>query len=301
MGIRKLLISLVSIGIITFVVIPLILIEIGKHQIHDSDIPQHELLFESDKPKTILAFFPHPDDEVTVAGTLMKMKDAGHKIILVCLTKGEAAETGGKFSKDELAKTHTVEMQHAAEIIGADYLELMDFPDSALQQLGLEKIKAIASEMIRKFKPDVLLSYDSKVGLYGHPDHRLTGLAMEELFKENNSTPTFTPVKLFQVTLSPKQIQLALKLSSSFQKHYPTDLSKGLPKPIFFINTTPYFDRVLQVIYGHESQAETLKDLIPYHDIIPVFIYSRIFDREYFHEVKPKKPSRNLEMAFKNK
>ena len=295
---KKLVISLVSIGIIMFVVIPLILIEVGKSQLHDSDIPQQELLFESDEPKTIMAFFPHPDDEVTVSGTLMKMKDAGHRVILVCLTKGEAAETGGKYSRDELSKIRTLEMQHAAETIGADHLELLDFPDSGMDQLGLEQIKAIAAEMIRKFKPDVLLSYDSKVGLYGHPDHRLTGLALDELFLEQSGKTDFTPQDLYQVTLSPKQIRLALKLSEGFQTHYPADLSQGLPAPDFSINTTAYFDRVLKVIYGHESQAETLKDLLPYHDKVPAVIYSRIFDREYFHEVKAKKPFRNVGMAI---
>lgn len=296
---RKLIISIISIGIITLVVIPLILIEVGKSKLHDSDIPQHELLFESEEPKTILAFFPHPDDEVTVSGTLMKMKNSGHRIVLVCLTKGEAAETGGKYSRDELAKIRAVEMRHAADVIGADHLELLEYSDSGMEQLGIEKIKSIAGEMIYKFQPDVLLSYDSKVGLYGHPDHRLTGLAMEELFLEKVGQSNFSAEKLFQVTLSPKQIQLALKLSEGFQKHYPKDLTKGLPKPDFSINTTHYFSRVLEVIYGHESQTETLKDLLPYHDKVPAFIYSRIFDREYFHEVKPKKPSRNVGMAFK--
>ena len=295
---RKLIISLMSIGIITFVVIPLILIQFGKSQLHDSNIPQHEFLFESSEPKTIMAFFPHPDDEVTVSGTLMKMKDAGHRIILVCLTKGEAAETGGKYSKDELARIRADEMQHAAEIIGADRLELLEYADSGMEQLGLEKIKSIASEMIRKFKPDVLVSYDSQIGLYGHPDHQLTGLAVEELFLEYGIKSDFNPVKLFQVTLSPKQIKLALKLSEGFQKHYPKDLTQGLPSPDFSINTRPYFGRVLEVIYGHQSQAETLKDLLPYHDKVPAFIYSRIFDREYFHEVKAKKPSPDTRMAL---
>ncbi|MDR7128335.1 LmbE family N-acetylglucosaminyl deacetylase [Algoriphagus sp. 4150] len=296
---RRLIISLLIIGTITLVVVPLILIQVGKSQLHDSEIPQHELLFQSDGPKTILAFFPHPDDEVTVSGTLMKMKDAGHRIILVCLTKGEAAETEGKYSREELGQVRTLEMQNAAQTIGADHLELLDYSDSGMEKLGLDSLKSIAEKLITQFKPDVLVSYDSKVGLYGHPDHRLTGLAIEELFMKKFRGPNFTPQRLFQVTLSPKQIQLALKLSEGFQKHYPKDLTQGLPEPDFSINTTAYFDRVLQVIYGHESQAETLKDLLPYHDQVPSIIYSRIFDREYFYEVKPKKPPGNLRMAFR--
>ena len=97
-------------------------------------------------------------------------------------------------------------MHHAAKIIGADHLELLDFKDSGLENLGLDSIKLIAAQMIHQFKPNVLLSYDSKVGFYGHPDHRLTGLEIEEVFLEKSESPGFTPKKLFQVTLSPKQI-----------------------------------------------------------------------------------------------
>ncbi len=296
---KKFIISLVIIGIITAVVVPLILIQVGKSLLHDSAIPQHELLFRSDGQKTILAFFPHPDDEVTVSGTLMKMKEEGHRVILVCLTRGEAADTGGKYSEEELAEIRTKEMQFAAETIGADHLELLDYPDSGMGELGVDSIKAIAEKMIKQFEPDVLISYDSKVGLYGHLDHRLTGLAVEKVFAENLGKSDFSPQRLFQVTLSPKQIQMALKLSDGFQKYYPQEPDQGLPLPSFSINTTPYFGRVLKVIYGHQSQKETLKDLLPYHDKVPAFIYSRIFDREYFFEVKAKKPPGGFRMAFR--
>lgn len=39
-------------------------------------------------------------------------------------------------------------------------------------------------------------------------------------------------------------------------------------------------------MYAHESQKEVLKDLMPYHDKVPVWIYSRVFGREYFRQVK---------------
>ena len=286
MGIRKVVISLFILGIIVFAVIPLVLILVGRSQLHDKDIPQKEFLIESGDSKKILAFFPHPDDEVTVSGTLMKMIDAGHEVVLVCLTKGEAADTKRKYKREELAEIRTKEMRNAASMIGASHLELMNYPDGGMEALGIDSIKKIASKAIAEFEPNVLISYDSKVGLYGHPDHLLSGLALEELFLEKKSSPGFSPTQLFQVTLSPKQIQLALKLSSGFQKNYPKDLDKGLPRPDFSIETQPYFDRVLKVIYGHASQAETLKDLLPYHTKIPSLIYSRIFDREYFHEVK---------------
>jgi len=286
---KKGIFIILIIGII-IVMVPLVLIRVGNNQLHDSTIPEKENLIQVKNTVKILAFFPHPDDEVTVSGTLMKLIDDGHEVYLVTLTKGEAADVGGKYTRSELGKVRTAEMEHSADIIGAKELHVLDYPDGGLQDLGLPKIKDIALEWIDKIKPEVLISYDSKVGLYGHPDHKLTGLAIQEVFRGNAGKKNFTPKRLYQVTLSPEQIEVALKLSSGFQKNYPKDLSEGLPEPSFYIYTQEYFDRTLHVMKAHESQQEILKDLMPYHDVIPSWIYSRIFDREYFHEVKPIRP-----------
>lgn len=265
---------------------PFILILVGRSQLHDLDIPQKESLTDSNSKLRIMAFFPHPDDEVTVSGTLMNLIDQGHEVHLICLTKGEAGNSGEAYTKEELAGLRTLEMQRSAEIIGVENLHLLDYPDGGLSEMGLDSIKGIALHWMNQLQPDILMSYDSKVGLYGHSDHKLSGIAMEQVFREYKGKPDFSPAQLFQVTLSPKQIQIALKLSSGFQRNYPKDLNQGLPRPDFSVSTQPYFYRVLEVMKAHQTQQAVLKDLMPYHDQIPAWIYSRIFDREYFHEVK---------------
>ena len=144
----------------------------------------------------------------------------------------------------------------------------------------------VVHALIQDQKPDVLLSYDSKVGLYGHSDHRLTGEAVEQVFLKHRGEQGFVPKQLFQVTLSKKQIEVALKLSAGFQENYPKEPGKGLPAPDFSIGTQPYFSRTLQVMQAHQTQKKVLQDLMPYHDKVPQWIYSRVFDREYFREVR---------------
>ena len=176
---KKLLI--VSLGIIGFILLlsPWILILFGRNQLHDHDIPKQEQLVENDQKKRILVIFPHPDDEVTVAGTLMKLKDEGHEIHMVCLTRGEKGNSSGIEDEAQLANLRTEEMQKAADLIGADQLHLKNYPDSGLEKLVLDSLKEIVGRLIDEINPDVLISYDSKVGLYGHPYHRLTGLSVE--------------------------------------------------------------------------------------------------------------------------
>lgn len=283
---KKLLV--VSLGLIGFILLlsPWILILFGRNQLHDYDIPQQEQLVEKQPKHRILVVFPHPDDEVTVAGTLMKLKEDGHEIQMVCLTRGEKGKSSGIEDEVQLAKLRTDEMQKAAELIGADQLHMKNYPDNGLEKVGLDSLKEIVADLIREINPDVLISYDSRVGLYGHPDHRLTGQAVEEVFLENKGKTGFTPEEMYQVTLCKKQVKLALKLSAGFQKNYPEDPSQGLPKPDFSIQTQEFFPRTLDIMEAHETQQAVLRDLMPFHDKVPTWIYSRIFDREYFREVK---------------
>ena len=86
-------------GILGFLLVllvcsPLILIVWGRSMLHDSDVANREELIPSSPPKRVLAIFPHPDDEVTVAGTVMGLKAAGHQVTLVCFTRGEKGNEG---------------------------------------------------------------------------------------------------------------------------------------------------------------------------------------------------------------
>ena len=265
---------------------PFLLIYWGRGMLHDSDVPQREELIPSAAVQKILAIFPHPDDEVTVAGTVMGLKAAGHEVTLVCLTRGEKGNAAQIPSEEELARLRTAEMQRSAELLGVNQLIQLDYADGGISALGMDSLKSVVYALIQKNKPNVLLSYDSKVGLYGHSDHQLTGKAVEEVFLGYRGTTDFAPKQLFQVTLSKKQIEVALKLSAGFQKNYPKDPEKGLPAPDFSIGTQAYFSRTLKVMQAHQTQKKVLQDLMPYHDQVPQWIYSRIFDREYFREVR---------------
>jgi LmbE family N-acetylglucosaminyl deacetylase len=265
---------------------PLILIVWGRSMLHDSDVEKREELIPSSPKKNVLAIFPHPDDEVTVAGTVMGLKAAGHQVTLVCLTRGEKGNAANIPTEQELARLRTGEMQQSAQILGVDHLIQLDYADGGMDELGLDSLMKVVHALILDQKPDVLLSYDSKVGLYGHSDHRLTGEAVEQVFLKYRGEQGFVPNQLFQVTLSKKQIEVALKLSAGFQKNYPKEPGKGLPAPDFSIGTQPYFSRTLQVMQAHQTQKKVLQDLMPYHDKVPQWIYSRVFDREYFREVR---------------
>ena len=283
---KKIGIGVVLLFLVCFLFSPLILINWGNSMLHDDEVPQFDELIPLRPIQRVLAIFPHPDDEVTVAGTVLGLKAAGHQVTLVCLTRGEKGNAANIPSENELAHLRTLEMQRSAAILGVDSLIQLDYADGGMDKLALDSLMKVVLVLIQDQSPDVLLSYDSKVGLYGHSDHRLTGEAVEQVFLKYRGAQGFVPKQLFQVTLSKKQIAVALKLSAGFKENYPKVPEKGLPVPDFSIRTQPYFSSTLQVMQAHQTQKIVLQDLMPYHDKVPQWIYSRIFDREYFREVR---------------
>jgi LmbE family N-acetylglucosaminyl deacetylase len=205
---------------------------------------------------------------------------------LVYLTQGEAGPTNGLVAQSELGATRTKEIQQVGKILGVHALELFDFPDSGLKDVAIDTIKNVAVEMISKYQPDVLLSFDSEVGLYGHPDHRVASTALEEVYLQGKGSDGFSPKQYFQLTLSPKQIAIALEISPGFQKNYPKT-GRGLPPPDFSVRTTEHFSTLVHMMEAHATQQQVFRDLMPYREELPQFVYSRVFDREYFWEFRP--------------
>lgn len=112
----------------------------------------------------ILAIAAHPDDiELTCAGTLVQWKKRGGRFGILDLTRGEMGTRGD-------AATRDAEARRAAEILGAEFRETLNFQDGGLEKTRANELAII--EVIRREKPRlVLTSYPDD----RHPDHRRAG------------------------------------------------------------------------------------------------------------------------------
>jgi LmbE family N-acetylglucosaminyl deacetylase len=288
---EKILILLMGFSLIGFTLL-LSFLWIIRRQLQDDSIPVKEQLTE--KMGKVMFIFPHPDDEITCAGTLKKLDEQGIETILLTLTKGEAGPTSGLINeanasvkKAKLAQLREQELHSVGKLLGIDYLEILDFPDGGIQNIASEQIKATLLEKINYYQPSIIVSYDDRIGLYGHQDHILVARYLKELWLESRHNPNFSPSRLYQVTLPKPMIQTALKISETFQKNYPNHPEDGLPFPSIAINITQFGSYKRQAIETHRSQKDMLNDLQPYYDKFPPFIYFWVFDKEYFTEVNP--------------
>jgi bacillithiol biosynthesis deacetylase BshB1 len=108
----------------------------------------------------ILAIFAHPDDvELTVGGTMLRMKHLGHSIGVLDVTRGEMGTRGTVEGRAE-------EAVEAAKILKLDVRENLELSDGHVFADDHSRTKLV--QVLRRLKPKVLLTH--QLG-DPHPDH----------------------------------------------------------------------------------------------------------------------------------
>ena len=108
----------------------------------------------------ILAIFAHPDDvELTVGGTLLKMKSLGYKTGALDVTRGEMGTRG-------TVEGRAIEAEEAAKILKLDVRENLGLPDGHVFVTDDERTKLV--RVLRRLKPKILLTHQIDDP---HPDH----------------------------------------------------------------------------------------------------------------------------------
>ena len=124
---------------------------------------------------TTVFLHAHPDDEaIFTGGTLVRLKEAGHRTVVVLATNGD------EHPDSELARTRTAEAAAACALLGVDRVEHLGFGDSGLyaDQAGPDSfwradhdaVSARLADLLLDEAADALVVYDVG-GIYGHPDH----------------------------------------------------------------------------------------------------------------------------------
>lgn len=124
--------------------------------------------------RRILALFAHPDDELSVGGTLARAADDGAAVTLICATRGEAAtiyappEYGA--TADNLAEVRTRELECCCAALGIRDLRWLDWPDGRVAGLDPDQAVAQVVALLRAVRPQIMVTHPDHGG-YPHPDH----------------------------------------------------------------------------------------------------------------------------------
>lgn len=191
------------------------------------------VLFSQEKIN-IVVIGAHPDDcDVDAGGTAALYAKAGHNVLFVSLTNGDAGhhEKGGGV----LAKIRIAEAQEAGKRFGVKYI-VLDNHDGELMPTLKNRHDVI--RLIREWKADIVIGPRSNDY---HPDHRNTAIIVQDaayLVIVPNVAPDVEPLKSNPIFL------------------YAED---GFKKPIPFspditIDITDVFDQKIYAMAAHQSQ-----------------------------------------------
>lgn len=126
--------------------------------------------------KKVLVIGAHPDDPETAAGgTICLLTDAGHEVVCVYLTRGEAGIPGK--SHDEAAAIRVQEAEAACKVTGARPL-FMDQIDGATE-VNLDRYREMR-ELLEREKPDVVITHWP---IDGHRDHAVCGILVLDAWR----------------------------------------------------------------------------------------------------------------------
>lgn len=129
--------------------------------------------------RRVAAVCAQPDDETFGLGAIISsLVDAGARVDVVCLTRGEASALG---ATADLATSRASELRTAAGVLGVRRVTIADHPDGGLTTTGID----ILAAQIRSAAEDAdaLLTFDHG-GITGHPDHQRTTAAAVEAARQ---------------------------------------------------------------------------------------------------------------------
>lgn len=199
-------------------------------------------------PKTAMSIHAHPDDqEFSVGGTLAKWARAGCEIISVVITSGDSGSndsTKGAEYKPELARLRETEQLAANEVLGATQTVFLRHPDGELEPTM--ELRRELTLLIRKYKPDVVLSGNPEAWFYGneyinHPDHRAAArAACEAVFPSAGSRLMFADL-----------------LAEGFEPHEVKRLyMHGVDHPDTWVDISATIDTKIEALGKHASQVD---------------------------------------------
>lgn len=117
----------------------------------------------------VLAIGAHPDDvELVIGGTLHKLADQGHRVVIADLTRGEMGTRGSTDIRQREAAA-------AADILGIHARINLAMPDGMLENTLENRVRIIA--LIRALRPVIVLGHywDDR-----HPDHAAAGRMLHD-------------------------------------------------------------------------------------------------------------------------
>ena len=175
----------------------------------------------------ILAIFAHPDDvELTVGGTLLKVKHLGYRTGALDVTRGEMGTRG-------TVESRSLEADKAAKILKLDIRENLGLPDGHVFADDESRTKLV--RVIRRLKPKVILTHQDGDP---HPDHN----HIVQLVRES---ARLASMQKYDEESGAEKINVPIIAHNIFSRRVA---------PTFIVDISDFLDEKMAAIKAHKSQ-----------------------------------------------
>lgn len=157
----------------------------------------------------LMCVVAHPDDECfAFGGALALAADRGVETYVICLTDGQAASNRGDATTSAaLGEMRREEFRRSCEVLGVTHQELMDYHDGRLEFVEFSVAAGLLVERVRRFKPDVVLTFGADGGQNTHADHMIASMWTTAAFhwagqakRYRDAGAPYKPKRLYHLT-----------------------------------------------------------------------------------------------------
>jgi N-acetyl-1-D-myo-inositol-2-amino-2-deoxy-alpha-D-glucopyranoside deacetylase len=260
---------------------------------------------------TLMAVHAHPDDEaISTGGVLARYADEGLRTVLVTCTGGEVGEIGDSVlaTPETLAEVRRRELERACEILRVGRLHVLGYRDSGMMgtpdnehpssfyQAPLEEATARLVALVRRDRPQVLVTYDER-GFYGHPDHirahQITMAAFDaagDPARWPEAGPPWQPAKLYYTAVARSAIRRFGRLMREagiempFEDGEAGEAEIGTADELITaqIDVSAHVERKRQALMAHASQMGPEV----FFAKMPPALFHQVFGRESYQLVR---------------
>jgi LmbE family N-acetylglucosaminyl deacetylase len=184
----------------------------------------------SERQKSILACFAHPDDELGVASLVAQSVAQGARATLICTTNGDVGTVDEQHLRgySSIAELRLAELACATKLIGFTEVVTLGYRDSGMMgsednqhpesywQAPPEVAAEQVAEVMRRVRPQAVITFNT-FGAYGHPDHIKINRATLAAFEMLQSEPEH-PEKLYYTTFSKTFARTALGVAKLLRR-----------------------------------------------------------------------------------
>ena len=176
----------------------------------------------------VLAIFAHPDDlELSVAGTLLKLKSLGYKTGALDVTRGEMGTRGTVEGRAE-------EAQKAAGIMRLDVRENLGLPDGHVWNDEASRTRLV--RVLRRMRPKLIFTQQINDP---HPDHDHIAVLVREASR-------LSSLRNYDQETGEQALRPAPVVAHS--------VFSRLVVPSFIVDVSEFADAKMQSIAAHASQ-----------------------------------------------